>query len=297
MASKVFKHGSGSTAAALFGVLAFVSLMAPVSCTREKQRVLSDLELRDLSGRVRTAVTRLYYAVHEPWAIRADKAGLTASGHSFLSFSPEGRIDRSEYFDANGALVSATEFIRDDFGRTVSEKSRLADGELEYALFYEHDDRGRIVAEHYRDEAGARTGGYAYEYDEAGRLMRKLMDNSYADGSRREMETLYLYDGSGRLAEERFMDESMGGVVLGIRHSWEGGKRAYSSHYQRGRWLEYRVFYDYDNVGNVIRETGFQIPETADSVKYEALTKAEDFPPAFLISVRETEYQYYPPID
>jgi antitoxin component YwqK of YwqJK toxin-antitoxin module len=197
------------------------------------------------------------------------------------------------YYNPENQLTGYRSLKRDREGRIAGEQNWSAAGELESRVAYSHDKQDRLQSETYYDPDGTRRGGCSYEYDAQGRIARRLMDASYSDGSRRSTETRYGYDAAGRLVEETYHDESLGGLALRITYAYVGGKRAYRSDYQRGRWLEFRSFFRYDDSGNVVEEVAYQIPESEDFTVYEPLTRPESFPQRLLSSRRLWEYTYF----
>lgn len=250
-------------------------------------------EVRGLSPSVRTVTSELYYATHPLAGPKAGTPGLEFAGSSRVEFDRQGYITRADSYGPDGKATGTVEYSRDQRGFLIRERSWGADGSLGYDLSYEYDGRGRLLKESYRDASGADGGGYAYEYGDSDRPARREAfrpGNSPSDG-RQYLD--YVYDGTGRLVEERHYFETMGGVVLSVRHAYRDGRLAYSSHYDRGGWLEFRVFFEYDMRGDLSLEEGYQLPMTADPANYEGIDDRRLSPPEFLISVRQYGYHYY----
>lgn len=250
-------------------------------------------ETRGFSASVRSVKSERYYATHPLAGPKAGTPGLEFAGSARVEFDRRGYITRVDSYGADGAAAGTAEYLRDSRAFLVRERGWGADGSLEYDFAYEYDGRGRLVRERYADAAGADGGGYAYEYGDSEKPIRREAlrpANQAADG-RQYMD--YVYDEAGRLVEERYYFESMGGLALSVKHAYRDGRLAFSSHYQSGRWLEFRVFYEYDGNGDPILEEGYQIPTAADPERYEAIEERGSYPIDFLISVQEHRYEYY----
>lgn len=256
------------------------------ACTAGGQKDQSDWEYLDLTGEVQQVISRVYGAVLGP-------DDLQLISYTITAFERDGRLVDERYFNTENQLTGYRSLKRGRDGRVAEELYWSAAGELESRVAYTYDRQGRLESEAWCGPDGTRSGGYSYEYDAQGRLARRLMDASYSDGSRRSNEARYGYDAAGRLVEETYHDDSLGGLALRITYAYEGGRRAYRSDYQRGRWLEFRSFFRYDDKGNVVEEVAYQIPESEDSTVYESLTRPERFPRRLLSSRRVWEYTYF----
>ena len=275
------------------GALVLAVSVLLCACGGDRGKAHTDWAFRDLTGEVRQVISRTYFGGSEggPAAYGGNESGLAM--YAITVFASDGRLAEEKFFNGRNELTSFTTFRRDPSGRIVEENSWTPAGELSLRVLYRYDERGRRTSEEFYDGQGARTGAYTYEYDAQDRWKRRFAETLYSDGSGRRSEVLYRYDAPGRLIEESHHEGAPGRLVLRIVHTYQGGRRAYSSHYQRGRWLEYRCFYQYDDAGNVVREASFQIPDDEDSEAFELLSREEQFPQRLASSLTLREYRYF----
>jgi len=245
-----------------------------------------------LPDRVRQVTMKLYLPPQAYGSASADRKALELWMYSITAFAPDGFVSEERYFDRDNRLTSIVIHERDAQGRPSGAASRSPIGDLEQRLAYRYDERGRRAREEYYDAGGILIGSNEHRYDDRGRVQSTVMRVDYSDGSSRINEVRYRYDESGSAVEEEYREPPSSAVTLRVAHAYLDGRRAYSSHYQRGRWLEGRVFYAYDPDGNLIREASYQVPDDAEG-RYEAMTREEDFPASFFSSETRYEYRYF----
>ncbi|TFG85012.1 MAG: hypothetical protein E4H20_01550 [Spirochaetales bacterium] len=274
--------------------LAGIAVLAAAlcACGPQKAETPSDRTERGLSGNVRQVTMKLYYPPQAYGSVPVNRTALDLWMYSITVFDRDGFVSEERYFNRDNRLTSIAIHDRDKEGRPMGLTSRLANGDLELRLVYRYDDEGRRSREEYYDDNGLLTGSYDYRYDDRGRVESSMMEASYSDGSSRLNEIRYRYDASGSAVEEEYREQPSGDVMLRIAHAYRDGRRVYTSHYQRGRWLEGRVFYYYDPDGNLIKESSYQVPDDAEG-RYDGMTREEDFPLAFFSSETRYEYRYF----
>ena len=242
---------------------------------------------RGFSGPVRRVVSTSYHPAFD------GSGRLEMFMYSIIVFDRTGGFVSEDFFDSSGACTSRTIAMRNTTGRLAGTESWSGAGILESKATFDYAPSGRLVRETYSSADGTPRGGIVYEHDPEGRLSKRLTRAEYQDGSVRNSLTLYRYDGGGRLIEEIYTDADRGDVDLRIEHDYRNGVLVRSSDYQRGRWLEYRTFYERDRFDNCVRETSFQIPENEYGDSFASATSPDSFPRSFLSSVTTREYEYY----
>lgn len=273
---------SGKTGAAGQGAAAPVA----ASPAAPEQRLQDERPARGFNGPVRRATAKRFRPA-------PDGSGkLAPGGSSVISFDKDGRFLSEEFYGDDGRKASSVRVSRGKDGRPAGEETRSASGALESKVAFSYGENGKPAEETYFAPDGKPTGAYRYEYDREGKLAKRTMRAEYSDGSTRVNEVDYRYDEAGRLLEETYAEESLG-LVLRIEHIYRNGVRIRSADYQRGSWLEFLTFYDYDKLGNRVRETTFQIPENEYGDSFQSTTSQETLPRTFLSSETIWEYEFH----
>ncbi len=273
--------------------LVFATLVFLGACSEKGQRIggghyppiPDERAARGYAGPVRRVVTS---------RLSLDGSGKpTLYGSSVIVFDTAGRAGTEEFFDAQGKLTERTMVLRDRSGRPEGQESRTASGLISVRSRYDWDEGGHLVGERWFSADGQSLGAALLEYDGAGRLIQRLSRSTREDGSASDLKVLYRYDQGGQLLDETYADTS--GTVLRIEHIYRDGRRVRSADYQRGLWLEYLTFYDYDQYGNVVGERSYQIPENEYGASFASVTTEGSLPTSFLASETRREFKYDEP--
>jgi len=269
---------------------ALVVVLAASGCVRARTQVLrqTDWAFLDLRGRVER-VTRITL---RPLTGTAEEE-LVATGTTTWWFDTDGFLTEEKWYGPAGQPSGSSWYGQtasgDRTARWLDEK-----GALQQRTIVVYDARGRRAEEKYYDRSGGYTGGYRYEYDASGRLFRRSMETIYAPDDRRTGNSEFDHDTAGRLVEERYYEEALGGLANRVVYRYRGDLLASRADYTRGTQLVFLAFYEHDGIGNVVRESNYQIPEEESGDRYAGAIDEKDLPRSFLSSVVKSEYRYHP---
>lgn len=114
-------------------------------------------------------------------------------GGQRFSYNEKGDTTLEEVLDANGDVITYTEYVFDDSGKTVSSNQYMYGSKTAYSS-YEYDEKGILLSISYYGSSDALTRRVVNEYDEKGNIKKVL---TYSPEGVVVSYTECLYDDDG----------------------------------------------------------------------------------------------------
>ena len=148
----------------------------------------------------------------------------------------------------SGKLTSKSTYTYDSNNLLIHEKNTGDSTYSNYEYTYEYDDKGNKVLENYYDEDGELSSAYKYEYDDEGNIIKKA---EYDDEGELRRTYEYTYDDNGNKTELKY--------YTGYGYGQYDG--------------DYKIIYEYDKNGYLIKETKYVAESYGDKCEYEHIFK------------------------
>ena len=169
-----------------------------------------------------------------------------------------------EQYDADGNLISRTEYVLNERGQSIRRQEYNSDGSKGKWSETVHDDEGRELEWHSYDENGIMDAWIDYVYDEYGTRSEKAFHFSTGN-----VEYTY-YNGRGE--PERVITADADGNLRGLEEYDSDGNMTCDIEYDAEGNISKQTQYEYDESGNEV----FYLYQSGDYVSCETYTYNEN---------------------
>lgn len=188
----------------LLYIIVFFSVIV-FSCNNE---VKNDLQKWNLNGKVESIKETPYIAIEKFGEIVKGERGSFSIERNFI-FNDKGYKIKTIFYNADGRLISRSEYKYDEKGNNIETFIYGSDNNLDEKMEYRYDEKRNLIEKNNLDNSQNLYSKTKYKNDEKGNLVKELLFNS--DGSLHS-STEYKYDDKGNRIE--WTDYNDKGIIL-----------------------------------------------------------------------------------